>query len=1128
MKARIIRTLVSLGVVLATYLVYAAAAVPLIEPRVKLPAARDQREPPAQRPRERGPVSPDFAAWFEPGSWELDEPMVFRTPTGILLLEDYERQPDGTVKITPCTMVLVADDADDAQRRRRAIILRADEGATLRFNDFNVGRASIGRLAGGTIQGEVRIRSDQQSPGPEDDLFMSTHDVQVNEQQIWTHQRVWFHFGPHNGSARGLRVELARGAGDEEGSTKIAGVKTIELAQEVKLKLFLPASRSGGPGTAPAAGGVFGMFAGGEPTTANRPIAVDRPSFPGHPSSARPPQKNTTPVANDGIPVDVECVGPFLFDVEQLRATFSDEVKVVGRTGGEHNDELTCEELSLFFVRDTLDAVAATGAAATGTDVATANATATGDAVVAADAPDDDGGFSKLRPSRLEARGDPVTFVSPSTSIIAVGKYLEYDLDASEGVLKGQPAAELKQQGSSTIQAPELRFVTDADGDLIRFAANGKGFMRREAADGREVLVARWQTQAAYEPNEGENQLSLIGGAQVDVVPDAASRSATPGGRIAADELYVWFLKTDDSAPRGHARGPRRAPIAGVGGGDPTRLLAEGNVKFNLDQLQGDLDRAEMWFEQMVVPGGRVATGAVAYGPQSVHPLAQSAAQPGRPPHRSRSRSQTEDLKVSGSKLQVEFAIGGERVVPTNVRVLGRAASASVANYGVGDVAGAQADVPDRGVAVLTGNNFSLSGPVIEMTPPASRGLIDGGGTMSYRVDNGLDGQNAGTPDWVEVRWSDRVTFDGRVAHVLGDVEARLSGGRLHCQEMDLVFGEHIDLAALDGSQVTPELSEIVCKGGVELHQLAYDEATGQLSSVHQIKAVNLTLEQVSGDFRADGPGEAVVVGSSLGGAGVLGGDVRQPAAAPPNAGASGGLLDYIGLKFQYGVSGNLHRRESTFIGKVETIYGQVTSWDAHVDTDDFEQLGAGGYRMECDRLELVQMQLPSRKPWVEMVARGQTRVEGQSYTGLAFTGLAAQIRYDQSKDVLTLEGDGRSDARLYLQQSVGGQANHIAARKLQYSRSTGRYEIKDFGSLDLNQISRPPQAQTAPPRQRRSLQQGYSQQSYPQQPYPQQGYPQQAYPPSGYTQQPPVGQPSPYGLPLRRSAGVPAPNVPQ
>ncbi|MCA9103286.1 MAG: hypothetical protein KDA63_19160, partial [Planctomycetales bacterium] len=75
-------------------------------------------------------------------------------------------------------------------------------------------------------------------------------------------------------------------------------------------------------------------------------------------------------------------------------------------------------------------------------------------------------------------------------------------------------------------------------------------------------------------------------------------------------------------------------------------------------------------------------------------------------------------------------------------------------------------------------------------------------------------------------------------------------------------------------------------------------------------------------------------------------------------------------------------------------------------------------------------------------------------------------------------------------------------ARKLQYSPTTHRYEIMDFGSLELNQIRQPGRSQTSlPPTQLpQSMAPAANPPQYaPQAPYPGAGYSQRGYPPAGY-----------------------------
>ena len=199
-------------VVLAGYFLYALLAVPLIEPSAIGPSGdhvSDERIKAAGN-RHNDQLE-ELAFWFKPGDWELQTPKVLESPDGILLMNEYKTLPDGRVELKPCTMIFLSKSSDipDEERRRRAMILRAPQGAILEFDTpFDLKQAKIGKLVGGQLLGDVTIHSDQRLPGPEDDLFISTREVKLTETEITTPERVDFRMGPNYGQGRDLIVLL--------------------------------------------------------------------------------------------------------------------------------------------------------------------------------------------------------------------------------------------------------------------------------------------------------------------------------------------------------------------------------------------------------------------------------------------------------------------------------------------------------------------------------------------------------------------------------------------------------------------------------------------------------------------------------------------------------------------------------------------------------------------------------------------------------------------------------------------------------------------------------------------------------------------------------------------------------
>ena len=100
-----------------------------------------------------------------------------------LLMKGYQRLDEGKrVEIRPCTMIFTPDQptASPEEHWRRSIVLEAPEGAILEFDQpFELGRAKVGELEKGRLNGRIRIRSGGKSPGPEDDLEVIAHDVDL-------------------------------------------------------------------------------------------------------------------------------------------------------------------------------------------------------------------------------------------------------------------------------------------------------------------------------------------------------------------------------------------------------------------------------------------------------------------------------------------------------------------------------------------------------------------------------------------------------------------------------------------------------------------------------------------------------------------------------------------------------------------------------------------------------------------------------------------------------------------------------------------------------------------------------------------------------------------------------------
>jgi hypothetical protein len=370
-------------------------------------------------------------------------------------------------------------------------------------------------------------------------------------------------------------------------------------------------------------------------------------------------------------------------------------------------------------------------------------------------------------------------------------------------------------------------------------------------------------------------------------------------------------------------------------------------------------------------------------------------------------------------------------------------------------VTGQPAHVEGRGVA--------LNGHVINLDQVANRMWIDGGGSMTLLIDKnpsdvGLTALGGATGEGAQplnVAWRKRMTFDGQQAVFEGTVEAARQEQMLVTEFLEVLLDRRINFAA-PRQAAQPKVEVVHCRDGVDVTNRASNEQG--LSSIERLQAIDLSINHITGEVLAEGPGWLTRV--------QRGPPMRAPelpgARRDPNLNAAPGKegLNYLKVRFQQSLSGNLHRRQMRFADQVHAVYGPVPAWEAKIDPNSPEGLGADGILLTCDQLDVLEMpDAGADGRHVELEAAGNTFVEGQT-----FTARANRMTYHQLKDMLVLEGSGRASAELSHQKRVGGPVSNLAAGKILYWRSSNRVEVDDAKFLDLGQMRQ----QAAPRKDRR------------------------------------------------------------
>lgn len=1078
------RAAATFGLVFALYWAYALVAVPFIEPTADARPDVVTSDADLQRAAQAYDTQrSELAYWFQPGDWEMNTPKILENNQGMLLVNEYQNLGNGRVRIKPCTMIFLPEGKfeSEADRRRQAIVLQAPEGAELQFDSpIDLKQAKLGKLIGGHLTGEVRVRSDQKQPGPHDDLHILTRDVELSEQLISTPHDIDFQLGPNRGHGRRMRLAMTPGAEKQ----RFRGLTSLELSEQVALRLMPQGAE---------------LFPGG----AQKP-------------------------ADDGraqLPVEVRCQGPFRFDFDKCTGTFHDQVDVLRINPNGPGDQLTGELLTIFF--------------ATASESASGSAASAATLPVPAGR---EGKTPKLQPVRVEAFGNPVLVRAPSNGAQARGQQLEYDIKTGSATLRGEPHVDLVQ-GNREIHAPEVFFQPDKTGRLGVFLATGQGWLRGSTPDDkRQPFEARWTRRLHFRPDDGLHLLSVEGEAHV-LVPgrgalDAGEIHLWLSERPAEPTAVAVKPNASPRAATEPGAEPSPAKVELI----PDRLQAVERVRIASPQLTGNVNKLQGWFDHLplgprvppvgegpafpvprstlrpplpaevppaenvppppvvpdngprLVPAGVPMTGVrsvpppAAEGVSAPPPVPQGAAPvgvapppaeavpaptfapaPAAPPQPlpvpATPAAPPQQFQVDGELLRMRIRLGGPTAEVTEVVVEQNVQFTETRTKSPSElplrVTGRQLHLvqpsPEAAEVTVTGQpahvearGMTLDSDVVHLHRGQNSLWTDGPGVMTFPVDRDLNGKPTGEPRRLNVTWQGNMHFDGRAARYLRGVVAQQPLQIVRTEELEVVLSRPVQFgAANDG--VRPEIDTVTCRNGVFLESQTYEGA--KLASIDRLRTFEISVHQPTGDLRGAGPGQLTSVRLDLGDKPLVGGAGPAAAAAPQApaaaAAARGEGLVYIGVQFQRAMSGNLRRRDLVFENQVRTIYGPVPTWDALLDPDHPETWGPRGVLMTSDRLNVSEMgssQAATR--WHELEATGNTLVEGAN-----FTARSARLTYSQAKELLVLEGNGRTDARLFRQTRVGGAPSEAAARKILYWPATNRAEVDDARFLDLSEL---------------------------------------------------------------------------
>jgi lipopolysaccharide export system protein LptA len=1096
-----VRVALSLVLVLAAYGAYAVTAVPLIEPRVE--AATDAVAPVPTTPpsSETGPTDRMYR-WFGPDrhAWELRKPKMLRNDQGILLFDKYVTDPEKLgpkkVRLEPVSLVFLSDDEtlDPQVRDRQAVIMRAPMGAVLEFDQpFNILRGDVGSLVGGMLTGKVVIHSDGKSPGPEDDLRIVTQDVQLKAGgiasggSVTTNAEVEFEYGPNRG--RGAELEIHLLPEEERRDTPWGRIQTLKLKRNVSLDLVVKESASGPDGSSANAAGEFSpeqpiiVHQGGPVKLKCRgPFELNAPeniaAFEQWVVVTRQPPVG----APEGSEDRLKCHRLEL----HLASPPKHQASAAGNNGGSAAKDAKPAEGK------------ASRSSAPKVDVRR---------VVALGIPGVEGqsppipAVLEAPSSRAYAKGGRLEYDMETRRVSLIDsqenvvfRHETNEIQARE--LHYQPGPdgrlgrfEAEGEGWLNWQARDVR----GQGQTLSPAASSAPDDAADQRNGRRFL-ARWSRKLFSVPSQGRQAISMLGKAKAQV---------TGMGRLEADEIHVWLIEQPASPASTRPTKQKRKydllpdQMMALSGGkdspvviDSTQVTGRAEEKLEVliqqaaDPLGGRLESSASGAASPA-PGGSPASGrADGFAPRSSPLSGRIAANAGADAAPSSQR-----FDVAGRHMQMKLVQIGQEMQWRQIDILGGARlwESRVAKPGelpfrvTGDCVHARQAEADAGQVTVVGydgNSAHIEGRGLSLTglpaweeqqgktqrigrvnldQRANRIWVAGPGLMTLVVDRDLQGEKLSKPSPIEIAWQKSMDFDGQRAVFSGAPSVKQAEATLRTTQLEAVLSQRIDLAHPKQGGPRPQLDRVICQGGLLLDRPTSD-ARGPLAH-ERLQAADLTIDQVSGAIFGNGPGwltrvsrrDSELEGPAIG---------KRPATATPSKTQGAGAtpftppadpdkpLNYLRVDFQDAMRGNLHQRVIVFSNQVQAVHAPVRRWDDTVSPDWIEHLGPRGVVLKCDELHLNEMRGPGDAKWFEASARGNTNVEGES-----FTAQAAQLNYSQDKDLLILQGTDRAPAELWRQQGPGTPRSHLAARKIEFWRRDNHIKIDKAQYLDVDNI---------------------------------------------------------------------------
>ncbi len=164
--------------------------------------------------------------------------------------------------------------------------------------------------------------------------------------------------------------------------------------------------------------------------------------------------------------------------------------------------------------------------------------------------------------------------------------------------------------------------------------------------------------------------------------------------------------------------------------------------------------------------------------------------------------------------------------------------------------------------------------------------------------------------------------------------------------------------------------------------------------------------------------------------------------------------LNYLHIKFEDGVVGNILDKRIKFLGGVVAVHGPINEWGETLKPNQRGCLGKEGVELRCDELAVIDVSA-TKTPMIELIATGNTIVENELY------GASAQrLTFTESKSLLVLDGDSTYDAKLKV---YGPNPKSAVAKRIMFWTDTYDFDVDRVQSIQFGSFGKPPAQRPKP-----------------------------------------------------------------